>query len=295
LCRWEYSEPKPHDGIVFKCRLAQEEDNAEPGYRFFRVLQLRSQTHDRHCLHIDAFELYGNYTNGVFEGTSEETVNPAELTASEKSLQGGGKKLGVMKKVSWDAKQVLDRVRVNKKFSGKTYAEEVAESSLAIEKQFEESMRRIEKVERAKLQGVTPDGEEEVEEGGEDDEEGQDEEAGAGAEGTIETQNLRMMDSSEILRVAWLRKGKGMGSFMTDLRNWMGVSMQDMSYEQLAREWLLAAASANNQNAQGDPRTPTLQPKTKSCRRLTARRSSFGSAADFQTLTRQLLFPDVAP
>ena len=202
----------------------------------------------------------------MFEGTSEDTVNPTELTASEKGLQGGSKKLGVMKKVSWDAKQVLDRVRVNKKFSGKTYAEEVAESSLAIEKQFQESMRIIDEQERAKLQGVTPDGEDEVEEGGD----GQDEEADAGAEGTIETQNLRMMDSSEILRVGWLRKGKGMGSFMTDLRNWLGVSNQDISYEQLAHEWLLFAASANNQNAQGGPQTPNPPPTTKSCRRLTA-------------------------
>ena len=58
----------------------------------------------------------------MFEAYPEDVVNPPDLTASERDLQKK-EKLNVFKKVSWDAKQVLDRVRVNKKFEGKTYAE----------------------------------------------------------------------------------------------------------------------------------------------------------------------------
>jgi len=86
LLNRSFVEPVPHHAAVWRVR---NPDESGRGFRFFRLMQIRSRKYKQRPLIVQGFEIYGALRMGLPEEEAEDVVNPAELTEEEEELLEG--------------------------------------------------------------------------------------------------------------------------------------------------------------------------------------------------------------
>jgi hypothetical protein len=81
-----FVEPVPHHAAVWRVR---NPDESGRGFRFFRLMQIRSRKYKQRSLIVQGFEIYGALRMGLAEEEAESVVNPSGLTEEEEELLEG--------------------------------------------------------------------------------------------------------------------------------------------------------------------------------------------------------------
>ena len=226
-------EPIPHHAAVWRVR---NPDESGRGYRFFRLMQLRSRKYEVRRMAVQGFELYGALRMDTVEEEAEVLVNPPGLTEDEEGLLETQNEVGDKNKLSWDPRVLMERER-QREYTGPTYADKMSEAYEVMEERFHKLT--TEAVKAGKKVGKDKGGGRKEEQDGESGEDSMQEDIEPALiieRPRIELVNLEMMDAEELLRFVWGQQKTSHAIY--DVKRWAALPDNKYNLPQVVDKWV---------------------------------------------------------